>query len=143
MSNPTNGVWEFDGSLAGTTESGSTSFTGVDPIRYDAGLWLEEGTTNFWPNPDAFIDTAGIASDLGSEGTLTRDVDGGVTSCHLERTGSTGVPTNLYNLSSIAGISEGQTVWIAAVSVYDVALDDATILAHYKAGIAAPGGGFS
>lgn len=43
MSNPTTLVENFNGSLG--------AFTGVDPIRYDGGLWLEEGTTNLFENP--------------------------------------------------------------------------------------------
>lgn len=43
MSNPTNGVWAFDGD--------ATDWTITGPERYDAGLWLEEGTTNLVTNP--------------------------------------------------------------------------------------------
>jgi hypothetical protein len=51
MSNPTLLVAPFNSSLAYTSPSGAGVFTGVDPIRYDAGLWVEEGTTNLFPNP--------------------------------------------------------------------------------------------
>lgn len=49
MSNPTTLVEQFDGSLG--------AFTGVDPIRYDDGLWLEQATTNYVRNPLAVVDT--------------------------------------------------------------------------------------
>lgn len=106
MSNPTTHVESFSGSLGG--------FSGVDPIRYDGGLWLEQGTTNMWPNPDAFVDTAGVATDLGVEGTLSRDVSSGVTSFHLERTGAGGNPTNLYNSARFPGIAGGDELVFAA-----------------------------
>lgn len=43
MSNPTLLVESFDGSLG--------DFTGVEPIRFVDGLWLEEATTNYARNP--------------------------------------------------------------------------------------------
>lgn len=45
MSNPTTKAATFNGSLDG--------FTGVDPIRYSSGLWLEEASANSVYNPVA------------------------------------------------------------------------------------------
>ena len=50
MSNPTSLVESFNGSLG--------AFAGVDPIRYDTGLWVEEGTTNLANNPVAATNTS-------------------------------------------------------------------------------------
>jgi hypothetical protein len=47
MSNPTTKAATFNGSLDG--------FTGVDPIRYSSGLWLEEASANSVYNPVAAI----------------------------------------------------------------------------------------
>lgn len=63
MSNPTNGVWQFDGA------SGSFVITG--PERYDSGLWLEEGTTNRMANPSVETNTTNWAATSGL--TLTQD----------------------------------------------------------------------
>lgn len=51
MANPTLVVEGFNGSLG--------SFSGVDPIRYDSGLWLEEAESNYVPNPVGATDVAG------------------------------------------------------------------------------------
>ena len=51
MSNPTTAVFDLQSSLGGTGSAGSIALTGVEPIRYDSGLYLEEGTTNFFINP--------------------------------------------------------------------------------------------
>jgi hypothetical protein len=48
MSNPTTMVEQFNGSLGG--------FSGVDPIRHDSGLWLEEAGINYVLNPVAAVD---------------------------------------------------------------------------------------
>lgn len=53
MSNPTTHVEPFDGSLG--------DFTGVAPIRYSNGLWLEEATTNAYINPVAGNGTSTLA----------------------------------------------------------------------------------
>lgn len=50
MSNPTSLIESFNGSLG--------AFAGVDPIRYDTGLWVEEGTTNLANNPVAATNTS-------------------------------------------------------------------------------------
>jgi len=52
------------------------TLTGVDPIRYSNGLWLEEGTTNLFPNPISEISNASWGS--GANATATR-----VTTGHL------------------------------------------------------------
>lgn len=51
MTNPTTLIAAFDDSLAFTDAVGSGTFTGVGPIRYDSGLWLEGAVTNLFPNP--------------------------------------------------------------------------------------------
>ena len=53
MSNPTKLVSQFSGSLAYTDAAGSGNWTGVNPIRYDDGLWIEEATTNLYSTPYA------------------------------------------------------------------------------------------
>lgn len=51
MSNPTTLVEQFDGSLG--------EFTGVDPIRFDDGLRLEQAGTNLIANPTAVTNLTG------------------------------------------------------------------------------------
>lgn len=63
MANPATKVAQFNGSLDG--------FTGVDPIRYDNGLWLEEGTTNLVPNPSVESAITGWSFN-GAGATVTR-----------------------------------------------------------------------
>ena len=76
MSNPTNGVWQFADDLDGQDQSGVVSFVGVDPIRFDGGLWLEEGTTNEIYNPSAVTNTGWWTTFAG---TIARITDDGVT----------------------------------------------------------------
>ena len=45
------------------------TFTGVDPIRYSNGLWLEEGTTNLFVNPISESSNANWASGLNATAT--------------------------------------------------------------------------
>lgn len=84
--------------------------------------------TNLWPNPSAATDLSGVATDLGAEGSLTRDVSGLVTSFHLSRTSAGGNPTNLYNLPSISGFVEGDVIWVAA----DILSPDTSIQFVYQ-----------
>jgi hypothetical protein len=59
MTNPTTLLSTFDGSLAYTDAGAGGVWTGVDPIRYDDGLWIETSTTNIQPNPTAETNTDG------------------------------------------------------------------------------------
>lgn len=65
MSNPTTHVETFDSSLG--------AFTGVQPIRYDSGLWLEEATTNYAINPVGGVNTFGFnaSTNMAIERTAT------------------------------------------------------------------------
>lgn len=56
MSNPVTAVFPLSSDLNGTGQSGALALTGVAPIRYDSGLWLEESTTNYNPNPEFYSD---------------------------------------------------------------------------------------
>lgn len=76
MSNPTNLVAEFDGSLTYTGTSGAGTFVGVDPIAYDDGLVLVSAATNRCTNPSfesglTIGDGSGLYSHLG--GTVQRE----------------------------------------------------------------------
>jgi hypothetical protein len=62
MSNPTTHVESFAGLLG--------SLSGVEPIRYSGGLWLEEAVTNIHPNPRPTTTDSGA---IGSGATITRD----------------------------------------------------------------------
>ncbi len=62
MSNPTLAVADLQSDLVIQTPSGATTFTGVDPIRYSGGLWLEEATTNLNPNPLFYNNISGWGS---------------------------------------------------------------------------------
>lgn len=81
MSNPTTLVETFNNSLG--------SLTGVDPIRYNSGLWLEEGTTNA-----ACVPRGGTPSLYTAlRATLTSDIGtthDGAASLKSERTSGPG-----------------------------------------------------
>lgn len=66
MSNPTVLVESFNGSLGG--------FTGVDPIRYDNGLWVEAAATNYVRDP-RFGDSAwtAVRCTVAQDLTVTRE----------------------------------------------------------------------
>ena len=61
VSNPALLAASLDGSLAYTDLVGSGTLTGVDPIRYDGGLWTEEGGTNYCPDPLGLYGTPGYS----------------------------------------------------------------------------------
>jgi len=91
MSNPTTKVATFNGALEG--------FTGVDPIRYDAGLWLEEAATNLNINP---IGKSGSTSGWIQVGTGSISyVDGylAATRSGTAAVGQTGTGTNRPTVS--------------------------------------------
>ena len=82
MSNPATLVEQFNGSLG--------AFSGVEPIRYDDGLWLEEGGTNYCRNPSAETNTTGWQ---GSNTSVTRTTDhpfSGTYCLRTERTSTAG-----------------------------------------------------
>ena len=68
MSNPVLGVWPLTSSLAGQDRSGIASLTGVGPIRYDAGLWLEEAGTNRFVNSQFWSNMYGVAFSANGTG---------------------------------------------------------------------------
>lgn len=78
MSNPTTKVAAFNGTLDG--------FTGVDPIRYSNGLWLEEDGRNMVRNPSAETDASAITA---ASSTVTR-----ITSEHQVGAAAFNVVTN-------------------------------------------------
>ena len=63
MSNPTTKAATFNGSLDG--------FTGVDPIRFSSGLWLEEASANSVYNPVAAINAT--AWSAGTNVTVSQE----------------------------------------------------------------------
>ena len=71
MSNPALLAASLDGSLAYTDRAGSGAMTNVDPIRYSSGLWLEQATTNLYPNPRVTSAITGYSS--ASSAVITRD----------------------------------------------------------------------
>ena len=58
MSNPTTLVESFNGSLG--------ALTGAGAIRYNGGLWLEEGTTNWLRNPSLEANTTDWAGNASA-----------------------------------------------------------------------------
>lgn len=72
MSNPTNAVWPLADDLNGQSQSGVVTLTGVEPIRFDDGLWLEDAATNYCRNPSAETNTTGWS---GSNTAITRTTD--------------------------------------------------------------------
>jgi len=89
MSNPTLGVWPLQSDLAGQDRTGTVSLTGVDPTRFESGLWLEEGEKSFVSNPVAGNGTTdysctGAVFSLATDvlpGPLPYDYLSSVTSC--------------------------------------------------------------
>ncbi len=71
MSNPVLLVASLASSLAYTDRAGAGTLTGVDPIRYDNGLWLEQGTSNYARNQVAKNDT--VQWGVDSTATWTRE----------------------------------------------------------------------
>lgn len=64
MSNPSTKVATFNSTLDG--------FTGVEPIRYNSGLWLEDAVTNYCRNPSAETNTTGWS---GTNTSVTQTTD--------------------------------------------------------------------
>lgn len=71
MSNPVLLVASLASSLAYTDRAGAGTLTGVDPIRYDNGLWVEQGTSNYARNQVAKNDT--VQWGVDSTATWTRE----------------------------------------------------------------------
>lgn len=104
MSNPTLLVEQFNGSLG--------IFTGVDPIRFDGGLWLEEGTTNYIANPRAGSNTTGWFTY--GDRTLSRDTTKAyIGSASFKVEASTTIASMNYFMSA-TGITIGATGSVTA-----------------------------
>lgn len=83
MSNPTNLVSNFDGSLAYTTQGGSGSWTMSGTERYSGGLWLAPdyrgnvldlaGLAAYWRLDEASGDAIDLSGN-GNDGTVKGDV---------------------------------------------------------------------
>lgn len=71
MSNPALLVASLTNSLAYTDRAGAGAFTGVDPIRYDSGLWVEAGTSNYARNQVAKNNT--VQWGVETTATWTRE----------------------------------------------------------------------
>ena len=103
MTNPTLLVSTFDESLAYTTPSGDGVWTGVDPIRYDGGLWVEGSTTNIQPNPTA---------ETNLDGWLTTPND---TNATLARTTSDAIAPFAFSITANSSGTAGMRAGIGAL----------------------------
>lgn len=120
MSNPTLGVWEFEVDLDGDTPSGPVSFVGVDPIRFDDGLWLEEATTNLCRNPSF---ESGTTVWSANNGTLSQDAGAayvGSASLLTIRSSATGNLGPFFTTSN-GTIAEGDYVVVTLAAKADYA----------------------
>jgi hypothetical protein len=102
MGTPTTHVEQFDDSLG--------AFAGTGAIRFAAGLWLEEGTTNLVPNSGAESNTTGWAAQSAT--TLSRDATRayvGSASFRCERNNGAGV-VGMYSGNRDAGAGLPYTI---------------------------------
>jgi len=90
MSNPVTAVFPLASDLNGTSQSGAIALTGVAPIRYSSGLYLEEGTTNrkdgtsevnklghaYGPGSTALDSAKAHAGSMSTKVTATADYGG-------------------------------------------------------------------
>lgn len=121
MSNPTNGVWQFEDSLVGQDRSGATAFTmDTGPERYDDGLWLEEGTTNELANPSFETDTTGWANNNTGNtiSRVTSDASDGSASLHVIGDGSVS-QQGTSNSGSSPAAATGEK-WALSADIYAV-----------------------
>lgn len=101
MSNPTTLVESFDGDAGAFTVSG--------PERYDNGLWLEEGTTNYIVNPSAEVD-ASWWEDFGPAGFTRTTAEHSVGIAAFSRTSSGFFHGGAPSYGNSPAASEGE-VW--------------------------------
>lgn len=132
MSNPTLLTENFNGSLG--------AFAGVDPIRYDSGLWIEEATTNYVTNPVAGVGTTGwfpgtniaITRETTLPGPLPSWVSGAVTAVFkatatgtitgdtMVAIGGSSVPlAGSYMASALVWVEAGVTATALNVKAYN------------------------
>lgn len=107
MSNPTLLVSPFNESLALTDANGAGTWTGVEPIRFDDGLWVEEGTTNLVTNPSFEVNTTGwvVALPNRTASRVTSHARSGSASLqvtHTAGTGSQGAVSGIQNITLTA-----------------------------------------
>lgn len=126
MSNPTILVAPFTDSLAYSGVAGDGVFTGVDPIRYDGGLWVEEATINYHGNPSAEYDDGGafsVASNGAVQTYVTSQHYSGAQAWQVDYDGS---PFGLIQFGGFVHFPSlvGTTVNITA-SIYEKALSGA------------------
>jgi hypothetical protein len=120
VSNPTNLVSQFDSDLAYTDQSGAGVWTGVQPIRYDDGLWVEEATVNLCRNPSF---ESGTTTWSANTGTLSQDTGTayvGSASLLTTRSGATGNLGPFFTTSN-STIAEGDYVAVTLAAKADYA----------------------
>lgn len=133
MSNPTTLVVPLADSLNGTDASGVASLTGVDPIRYSGGLYVEEATTNYFWNPRAAVDTSHVGNS--SPSTLTRSttyalVGGASFKLVKDSAGS----HNLYHNVKITGFNAGDAVAFSFSSLSPDGLYARPFISYFTSG---------
>ena len=111
MSNPTTLVEQFSGSLG--------ALTGVAPIRYNNGLWLEAAGTNKLANPSFETDASTWALFNGGTGTVISSTDWSKVGTHSLKTVTNGDAfrqgvNNTSSRPSTAGIE----TWMLTGTVY-------------------------
>lgn len=122
MSNPTTLVSAFDGDLSFADQSGSGTWAGVDPIRYDDGLWLEEGATSHIENPIGGNGATGYSGNfievVSLPGPLPYDYLSGVTQCsRVTATGDRGayggiVTTVAFEVPDTSEYTISALIWV-------------------------------
>lgn len=115
MSNPTLLLSQFSGSLDYTAPSGSGVWTGVAPIRYDSGLWVEQAGTNLVQNPALEVNTGGCANwGTGVITQVTSEHHTGVGALQIVNGSSGGGNGMGYNYAGGIGVSASTVYTVSA-----------------------------
>lgn len=116
MSNPTLFVAQLSSDLAYADRSVGGLLSGVEPIRFSGGLWLEESGVNYCTNPSGETGTGSWGGVAGSVSVVTDNAKYGSKAIHWQRTTATGYGVLYAGNGSRPSVSEGE-VWSIATTI--------------------------